>query len=90
MTIERQEAENVQKSREIERIKLLNHHLETKYELLKTKMQDVTSNMTSQVAYTIDEMREELAQVRSLMVQMTEEYESSMSEVKRVFAKINR
>jgi len=36
------------------------HTLETRYELFKAKMQDVTSNMTSQVAYTIDELREEL------------------------------
>ena len=53
-------------------------------------MQDITSNMTSQVAYTIDELREELAQSRAGMAQMAEEYQNSMDDVKRIFTKVSR
>ena len=63
---------------------------ETKYEILKAKMQDITTNMTAQVAYTIDDLRDQLARARSEITQMTTEHESSMSDVKRIFSKINR
>ena len=66
------------------------HSLETRYKLLKVKMQDITSNMTSQVAYTIDELREELAQSRAGMSQMAEEYQNSIDDFKRIFTKVNR
>ena len=66
------------------------HTLETKYELLKVKMQDVTTNMAAQVAYTIDELREQLAQTRHMMSQMAEEHQHSMDDAKRIFAKVSR
>lgn len=46
--------------------------------------------MTAQVAYTIDEVREELVQARSGMQQMAEEHQISMEDVKRIFSKVSR
>ena len=46
--------------------------------------------MTSQVAYTIDELREELAQSRTGIAQMADEHQNSMDDVKRIFTKVNR
>lgn len=88
--IKRLESEAIQKDREVERLMHKAHTLETRHELLKAKMQDITSNMTSQVAYTIDELREELAQSRAGMAQMADEHQNSMEDVKRIFTKVNR
>ncbi len=64
--------------------------METRYEVLKTRMRDITSNMTAQVAYTIDDLREELAQTRSGMASMAAEQSASMGDAKRIFAKVSR
>ena len=88
--VNRLETAAVQKDKEIEKSMHNYHQLKTKYELLKAKMQDITSNMTSQVAYTIDELREELAQSRTGMAQMAEEHQNSMDDVKHIFTKVSR
>ena len=88
--IQRLETESVQKDREIEKLMRKAHLYETRYELLKTKMADITTNMTAQVAYTIDDLREELQQARSCMEQMASEHQQSMEAFKRIFNKINR
>ena len=46
--------------------------LETKHGLLKSKMEDVTTNMAAQAAYAIDELREELAETRKGMEEMSD------------------
>lgn len=67
------------------------YHSQSKsHELLKQKMNDITTNMTAQVAYTIDELREELAQARKGMSEMQAEHENSMSDAKRIFTKVSR
>ena len=42
------------------------------------------------MAYTIDELREELSRVRSEMVEMSGDHEASMGDAKRIFSKVSR
>ena len=78
------------KDRDLEKSKRVYHALMTRYEVLKVKMHDVTTNMTHQVAYAIDDLREELAQARAGMQRMAEEHQNSMDDAKRIFAKVSR
>lgn len=88
-TIARLETEVAKKDREIEKQMHKSHSLETRYELLRAKMQDITSNMASQVAYMIDELREELSLCRNGMAQMADDHQNSLDDVKRIYSKIN-
>jgi len=79
-----------EREREVERVQRRLHQLQTKHELLKNKLQDIATNMTAQVAYTIDELRDELAAARAGMTEMADEHQSSMEDVKRIFVRVNR
>ena len=46
--------------------------------------------MAAQVAYAIDELREELAETRKGMDEIADVQSTSMSDCKRIFAKVSR
>lgn len=88
--VNRLETNLIEKERELEKMQRVYQSKSKSHELLKQKMNDITTNMTAQVAYTIDELREELAQARKGMSEMQAEHENSMSDAKRIFTKVSR